>query len=209
MTDIEIWNKNSDVNLKFTKKVNVPGKTPFTNIDTYELLRMATEQFGSYGKGFGIKEMSWSERQVEDTTLLVLDSVFFFPGGEFPYRTSLKSIYKAKAGYMVIDEDAPKKLITNTIAKCLSMIGFGASVYLGLWEDEIHMNELVHSQIVVVSQDEVNKLLQGISYYKIDKAVVLSHFGLSHLKDLPKASLEEAKAFIKEIGGKKDGNAES
>ena len=72
MENIELWNSVSDVNLKYTKRVNVPGKTAFTNIDSYELIRMATEKFGSYGKGFGIKSMAWSEKQIEDTVLLVL-----------------------------------------------------------------------------------------------------------------------------------------
>lgn len=204
MKDIEIWNKVADVDMRFTKKVNVPGKTPFTNIDTYELIRMATEQFGSYGKGFGIKAMEWSEKQVEDTTLLILDCVFFFPDGEFPYRTSIKSIYKAKAGYMMIDEDAPKKIITNTIAKCLSMIGFGASVYLGMFEDESYVSEMVHSQIVVIQPTDVNKLLKGITYYKVDKDVILNHFGITHLKDLPLAKMQEAEALIKKLGDKNE-----
>ncbi len=202
MENIELWNSVSDVNLKYTKRVNVPGKTAFTNIDSYELIRMATEKFGSYGKGFGIKSMAWSENQVEDTVLLVLDCLFFFPGGEFPYRTAIKSIYKAKAGYMVIDEDAPKKIITNTIAKCLSMIGFGANVYLGMFEDEAYINEMVHSQIQVIQPNDVNKLLKGINYYKVNKEEVLKHFGINHLKDLPMASINEAEALIKKLSEK-------
>lgn len=198
--NLKLWNDVSDVDINFTKKVNVSGKTPFTNIDSYKLIEMATEQFGSYGKGFGIKSMSWSERQVETTTLLVLDVVFFYPDGEFPYRTSIKSIYKAKAGYIIIDEDAPKKIITNTVAKCLSMIGFGASVYLGKFEDDAYINEILSSQVPVIAPIDVQKILKGINYYKVDKSRVLSHFGITHLKDLPSSKLQECEAFIKKLG---------
>jgi len=204
MENLQLWNKVQDVEIKFTKQVRVAGKQPFTNIDTYELIRMATEQFGEYGKGFGIKSMEWSEKEVQDTTLLILDAVFFFEGGEFPYRNSLKSIYKTKSGYMFIDEDAPKKLITNTIAKCLSMIGFGASVYLGMFEDQDYINEMMSSQVTLIQPNDVNKLLKGINYYKVSKDEVLTHFTISHLKDLPQSELNEAEALIKKMGEKKD-----
>jgi len=204
MENLQLWNKVQDVDIKFTKQVRVAGKQPFTNIDTYELIRMGTEQFGEYGKGFGIKSMEWSEKVVEDTTLLILDVVFFFEGGEFPYRNSLKSVYRTQKGYMMIDEDAPKKLITNTVAKCLSMIGFGASVFLGMFEDENYINEMMSSQVTLIHPNDVNKLLKGINYYKVNKDEVLKHFTISHLKDLPQSELHEAEALIKKMGEKKD-----
>ncbi len=200
MENLELWNSVQDVDLKFTKQVRVAGKQPFTNIDTYEILRMATKQFGSYGKGFGIKSMVWSEKELGDTTLMVLDAVFFYPDGEFPYRNSLKYIYKTKSGYLKVDEDANKKLITNTIGKCLSMIGFAASVYLGLFEDQEYMNEMMASQETMVSPMEVQKLMKGINYYKVDKDQVLKHFIITHLKDLPQSSMQEAEALIKKLG---------
>lgn len=202
MENLEIWNKNQDVDIKFTKQVRVTGKPNFTNLDSYKLLEMATEQFGEYGKGFGIKTMAWSEKEVDDTTLLILDAVFFFDGGEFPYRNSLKYIYKTKSGYMKIDEDAPKKLITNTVAKCLSMLGFGASVYLGMFEDDSYINEMINSQAILIQPNDVNKLLKGINYYKVSKEEVLKHFHITHLKDLPQNELNEAEALIKKLGEK-------
>ena len=198
--NLELWNSVYDVDLKFTKQVRVPGKQPFTSIDTYQLIKMATEKFGEYGKGFGIKSMSWSEKEVGDTTLTMLDVIFFFPGGEFPYRNSLKSVYKTKAGYMMIDEDAPKKIITNTIGKCLSMLGFGAAVYLGEFEDQEYMNELMASQETLINPADVQKLIKGINYYKVDKAEVLKHFVITHLKELPAAELQECEALIKRLG---------
>lgn len=203
MENLKLWNEVQDVELKFTKQVRVAGKQPFVNVDTYELLRMATEQFGSYGKGFGIKSMEWSEKKVGDTTLLVLDVIFFYPDGEFPYRNSLKYIYKTKSGYLMVDEDAFKKIITNTIGKCLSMVGFAASVYLGLFDDQGYIDEMVASQETLISPADVQKLLKGINYYKVDKDQVLKHFVLTHLKDLPQNEMHEAEALIKKLGGVK------
>ncbi len=207
MENLKLWNNNQDVDIKFTKKVNVPGKQPFTSIDTYELIRMATKEFGEYGKGFGIKSMVWKEQEFGETVLLTLDALFFFDGGEFPIRNSLKQVYKTKSGYLMVDEDAPKKIMTNTIAKALSYLGFGASAYLGMFEDDNYINEMLSGAIVVIQPMDVQKLLKGISYYESDKNKVLSTFGITHLKDLPQAKLNECESFIKEIGTKKKEDA--
>lgn len=202
--NLALWNKVYDVDPKMTKQVRVNGKQPFTNIDTYELIRMATEQFGEYGKGFGVKDLSWSYRTFDKTEITSLDVTFFYPDGEFPYRNELKSAYQTQKGYMMVDEDAPKKLITNTIAKCLSMLGFGASVYMGKFEDQEYMAELLASQVELIAPAEVGKLLKGIEYYKVDKETVLKNFSITHLKELPKSELSVCEAYIKKIGTKTD-----
>jgi len=197
--DLKLWEAVQDVDLKFTKQVNVSGKPNFTNIDTYELIRMATEQFGSYGKGWGIKDMSWSSRTVGETTQDILDVIFFFPGGEFPYRNILTSIYKTKSGYLKIDDDSAKKLQTNTIAKCLSLIGFGSSIYRGQFEDAGYMAELYADQVELIPPQDVQKLIKGIGFYKVNKEDVLKQFNISHLKDIEKSELNKVEAFIKKL----------
>lgn len=204
MENLNIWNNNQDIDLKFTKQVRVPGRQPFTSIDTYELIRLATKEFGTYGDGFGISSMAWSEKEVGDTTMLILDAVFSYKEVSFPYRNMIKYIYKTKAGYLKIDEDAPKKVITNTVAKCLSMLGFGASAYLGMFEDENYINEMINSQEILIQPNDVNKLIKGINYYKVSKDEVLKHFVISHLKDLPQRELQECEALIKKLGEVKD-----
>jgi hypothetical protein len=143
---MKLWNQVKDVNPAFTKNVNVPGKQPFTNIDTYYLIEMATGHFGSYGKEWGIAEMSWSQDSFGDTTILVLDATFKYPDGEFPISNSLKYTYRSKTNRMIVDEDCRKKLMTNTIGKALSYLGFGASVYQGKWEDSAYVQDLQNAE---------------------------------------------------------------
>ena len=202
--NLKLWNAVQDVDLKFTKQVNVPGKPRFTNIDSYELIRMATEQFGEYGKTWGIKEMHWSTRTVGDTTQDILDAVFYYPDGEFPYRNVITSVYKTKQGYMKVDDDYAKKLITNTVAKCLSMIGFATSIFRGQFEDAGYMAELLAEQTELITPADVGKLLKGIGYYNVDKEKVLRHFNIQHIKDLPKTSLSECEALIKKLSERED-----
>lgn len=47
---------------------------------------------------------------------------------------------KNKNGYFT-DEEAPKKSLTDAIGKALSMLGFSADVYLGLYDDNKYVND--------------------------------------------------------------------
>ncbi|CAB4195644.1 hypothetical protein UFOVP1298_32 [uncultured Caudovirales phage] len=47
-----------------------------------------------------------------------------------------------KRGFFT-DEEAPKKSLTDAISKALSMIGFSADVYLGLFDDNKYVNDAV------------------------------------------------------------------
>lgn len=140
--NLKIWESNKTIDPKYTKHVTDAGKQPFTNIDTYFLLETATNQFGPYGQGFGLKELSIDEVHLGDTILVKLQGIFFYQGGEFPVFNSLKLMYKTSKGYDKIDEDAYKKIITNTIGKALSYLGFGADVYMGKFEDAAYIKEV-------------------------------------------------------------------
>lgn len=143
MNGIELWKKVAKVDPKFTKEVNAPGKPKFTNIDTYYLIQEATAEFGSMGHGFGLKDTTIEEVHLGEEILLKLSGTFWFDGGEFPIYNALKLMYKTSKGYVKVDEDAYKKIMTNTIAKALSYIGFGADVYMGKFEDAAYVNELM------------------------------------------------------------------
>lgn len=47
---------------------------------------------------------------------------------------------KNKFGYFT-DEEAPKKSLTDAIGKALSMLGFSADIYLGLFDDNKYVND--------------------------------------------------------------------
>lgn len=194
-TNLELWNRVTKIDPKFTKKVSVKGKQPFTNIDTYYLIQRATEEFGTYGKAFGIKEMKWTETVIQDTTVLNLDAVFFYPDGEFPIRNSLKMAYMTQQNYLKIDEDTPKKLMTNTIAKALSYIGFGASVFLGQWEDANYVNEMVGTFTMISAEQriELSKMIQDTN---TDLKKFNDSFLIDTLSDLPVKDYEKAKAML-------------
>ena len=200
----EFFDRQTDP--KFTKKVSVSGKQDFTNIDTYYIVGELTKQFGLMGTGFGLAGLNYRELTIGDTILLILQADFWYKKDDkatsFPITNSIKLSYKTKNGYLMVDEDAFKKIETNTLAKAASKIGFGTDVYLGLFEDGAYMTELMYDAVQSVQPTDVSKLLKGINYYKADKELILKHFMISHLKDLPLAKMEEAEALIKKLSTK-------
>lgn len=190
-----LWESVTKTDPKFTKKVSVAGKPAFTNIDTYYLIQEATKQFGAYGKGFGIKSMEWSNEAFGDTVIQTLDAVFFYDECEFPIRNSLKYVYMTKQQYLKVDEDCPKKLMTNTIAKALSYIGFGADIFLGKFEDANYVNEMMGT-FEMISQEQRVELSNMIQNSQSDLAKFNESFSIENLAELPIKDYQKAKALL-------------
>jgi hypothetical protein len=95
-------------------------------------LKQATELFGAYGSTWGLKDYELSMIELEQTVKFwLLKGVFFYPGGSFPVSNTIKFCYTSKAGNYIADDEATKKLETNTISKSLSRLGFASDVFEG------------------------------------------------------------------------------
>ena len=198
-SDYELFKEVSVTDPKECKQVKAFGKPAFTNIDTYYLIEEATKRFGFYGKGFGLRDLNYEYIDVGTTKVCVLHAIFFFPDGEFPITNSDKFAYVSSKGNEIIDTDIYKKLETNTLAKALSKIGFGADVYRGKFEDTNYVNEAfgVHELCNPQQQQELRKML---GYYSVDAGMINKHFIISTLSELPSNKYNEAVALIKSIG---------
>jgi Xaa-Pro aminopeptidase len=60
--------------------------------------------------------------------------------GEVEHFGQTTFVGKNKFGYFT-DEEAPKKSLTDAIGKALSMLGFSADIYLGLFDDNKYVND--------------------------------------------------------------------
>ena len=196
--DYKLFKEVSVTDPKHTKIVRVSGKQPFTNIDTYYLIEQATKKFGLYGKGFGLKNIHYEYMDIEETKIAVIQAMFFFPGGEFPITNSDKMCYKTKSGYTMIDTDIYKKLETNTLAKALSKIGFGADVYMGKFEDQYYIGEAFNAHELCSPQQQ-QELRKALGYYQVNAKLINDHFIISTLSELPADKFNEAMALIKNI----------
>lgn len=144
MSNLELWNRVCKTDPKHTKKANVKGNN-LTSIKPQYQIMMATEEFGSYGKTWGFKNIELTYDLV-DKGLVIFKAEFFYPDGSFPAINTI-SIYRDNAQTKLDDEFA-KKVETDSLTKCLSKLGFNADIFLGQFDDSGYV-ELRNNQEAV------------------------------------------------------------
>lgn len=155
---MNIWSEVHKTDRQFCKK----DHQGMTSINTQYRIMAATRLFGPRGIGWNFEEI---ERWVEETAPIIINgqltehketihhvkvSIWFKVGGEksepITHFGSCKSMYMAKGGYFVADEEPYKKALSDALGKCLSTIGIGADVYLGE-HDDFHVETLTKNEV--------------------------------------------------------------
>lgn len=136
--NLELWRKVETTNPKYTRKANVKGNN-ITSISPQFQVMNATEQFGSYGSKWGLKDMC-IDYTLKDIGLVSFKATFFYPKGEFEIINSIQ-LYRDNA-MTKIDDNFAKKLETDTLTKALSKLGFNADIFLGKFDDVRYFNEV-------------------------------------------------------------------
>ena len=132
MDNLKLWDSVEKTNPAHTKSANVRGNK-ITAIAPQQQIKNATEQFGSYGIGWGFKDIKLDYAMLERTGIVVFHGVFFYPKSEFPIISSISAF---KDGAMLKpDADFAKKVETDALTKALSKLGFNADVFMGLYDD--------------------------------------------------------------------------
>ena len=176
MNNLLIWNKAQETDPKYTKPDNYSG---FTSINGIYVVKRATEIFGSIGIGWGFNILE--ERYDEGIPFPVKDvgnvmskshtlkiELWYKQGDEIGKIVNYghtKYIYKTKNGYM-IDEEAPKKSLTDALKKCLSLLGFSADIFMGQFEDQEYVEELNRKSQLEHADDKDQERLNQINEHR-------------------------------------------
>lgn len=133
--NMSLWKRQEATDPKYVKRVAV-GRG-FSTIAAHYQLRKATEEWGPYGQQWGFEHFSYEMVQTKDRngneqTSVIFQATFFYPGGSFPIVTDMP--YKA-------GDDTMKKVYTSARSKALSLLGFSADVYEGLFDDEAYVKD--------------------------------------------------------------------
>ena len=137
--NLKLWNAVEKTNPKYTKQANVGGNKITSIAPQYQIMNV-TEQFGSYGKTWGFKEIELDYTLVPEFNLIVFKAIFFYPDGEFPNINSIKMFMdNAKTK---IDDNFAKKLETDTLTKAISKLGFNADIFMGKFDDTKYLAEV-------------------------------------------------------------------
>lgn len=106
----------------------------------YWIVERLTEEFGPCGIGWGFSILNERmERLIEPEILHVAVVRFWYMlgdrRGELEQVGQTKACYAKKDGSLMVDEDAPKKSVTDALVKCASYLGFAGDIFSGMWDD--------------------------------------------------------------------------
>jgi hypothetical protein len=139
--NLKLWQSVEKTDPKYTKAFTKGGGFSGTAINAIYLIRKATELWGPMGGTWGPEIVD--EKYVpggEGTIIHVLRINLRHPYGSVPSFGQTTFVGQNKNGVFT-DEEAPKKSLTDATTKALSMLGFSADVFLGLYDDNKYVND--------------------------------------------------------------------
>jgi hypothetical protein len=105
----------------------------------YWIIQRATEVFGPCGIGWGVHIVSERFERFGDESLHIAQVQVWYEldgkRGVIEQMGQTRAEYTSAGGKHIVDEDAPKKSVTDGMVKCLSMIGFAGDIFSGQWDD--------------------------------------------------------------------------
>ena len=146
--NLTLWHSVERTPKEHTKAIT--GKSySGTSPKPHYLVHKATETFGPCGIGWGFNIVS---ERIEDGAAagerlhIALVRVWYeWNGkrGEVEHIGGTPFSGVRSSGKTFIDEDAPKKSVTDALVKALSMIGFAGDIFMGRYDDSKYVAELV------------------------------------------------------------------
>jgi hypothetical protein len=146
MSNLDTWDKFADIDPKFTKAIT--GKQyKGTSPNPQYVIRCLTELFGPVGQGFGWRVIAEDFTPLGGETLHWCRIEFWHTDRANVVESygQTKAAYITSGGKQMVDEDAPKKSLTDAIIKAASWVGIGANIFLGRWDDQKYVSEVAKS----------------------------------------------------------------
>ena len=136
--NMEIWNALNKTNPEFTTKFNKFGGKQLTTIDAHYQIQMMTDLFGPVGKGWKYNV----EYKYQDGLVFAEVCVQYYQDHkwyEYGPVCSVQNLSKKNGG---LDDEAPKKAMTDAMTKAFSHLGMSADVFLGKFDDNKYVEDL-------------------------------------------------------------------
>ena len=145
MTNKALWQRVCVTDPKAVKPITgkqYNGNSP----KPYWIIERLTDEFGPCGIGWGFNILSERIERFSDTDTLHIAVVrlwYVFDGkrGELEQIGQTKASYTTSKGTFLLDEDAPKKSVTDALIKCASYLGFAGDIFSGRWDDSKYVAE--------------------------------------------------------------------
>jgi hypothetical protein len=141
--NLKHWDHFADIDPKFTKPIT--GKAyKGTSPNPQYVIRCLTEMFGPVGLGFGWDVVAEAWEQVGGETIHWCRIKFWHTdrANTFDSYGQTRAAYTTNNGKSLVDEDAPKKSLTDAVVKAASQVGVAANIFLGRWDDQKYVAEV-------------------------------------------------------------------
>lgn len=214
MKNKQLWDSVKVTNPSAVKKItgkSYQGNSP----KPYWLIERATDTFGPIGIGWGVVVKSERFERMSDTDVLhvAVVSIWYMQDGKrsetFDQMGGTKAAYASKDGKLIVDEDAGKKSVTDAMVKCLSMIGFCADIFSGMWDDSKYVEwaaEQYEPKPEALSAEQVANIEALITEVGAHKAKLLEWVSKAagwQVKTLQEAPAEAYPHIVKQLEAKR------
>lgn len=182
MSNLKLWDSVSKSDTKYVKS----GVKGMSSIDAQYYFMKATKTFGPIGIGWGYEivdqyitegqTMKGNETQANGPYLdykisqMTVKINFWYKldgeKGQLTQYGHTPLVMKTKYGPMM-DDDPEKKSLTDAIKKSLTMLGFSADVFLGMFDDTNYIKELRDEENERAEKEKAAKIAEAIDSIKM------------------------------------------
>jgi len=142
MTKMDLWSRAFTTDPEAVKPITgkqYNGNSP----KPYWIVERLTAEFGPCGIGWGFSILNERfERfgdgvNAESLHVAIVRFWYVLGGqrGELEQIGQTRASYTTSKGKFLVDEDAPKKSVTDALVKCASYLGFAGDIFSGRWDD--------------------------------------------------------------------------
>lgn len=176
----------------------------------YWIIQRATETFGPCGLGWGINVLNERFERFGDEALHVASVRVWYvldgKRGEVEQMGQTRAAYTTAAGKYMVDEDAPKKSVTDGMVKCLSMLGFAGDIFSGQWDDSKYVEwaaqETARRESPTITDKQAADIEALITEVGADKVAFLTWVSqmagqeIKRVAEMPEAASKKAIAVL-------------
>lgn len=220
--NMSIWSQVEKTAPEATRAAKVNGQQ-ITSISGHHMVKRATEVFGPVGIGWGwtVAEERFDQggeirndkgeiigHEVGHTIRIRLWFMQDGKHGEVEQYGCTPFTYKSKWG-VTTDTEAPKKSLTDAIKKALSMLGFSADIFLGMYDDtdyvqqrqaEAALEQAENREAELERQKQERLEWLKASVEALDTATTLHELKKLHTHFVRAATRRQETAFVERLG---------